>query len=82
MLPPDTQRLVLGLQTVLEDERCPEWIDPVALAFDLGMRPYDVRNTLAQLFGNVDGARHPKKAWYSSDVLEGALPMMFNIGGH
>ena len=82
LLPPDTQRLVLGLQTVLDDERCPEWIDPVALAFDLGMRPYDVRNTLAQLFGNVDGARHPKKAWYSSDVLEGALPMMFNIGGN
>ena len=79
-LPPDMQKLVLALKAVLADERCPEWIDPVALAFDIGMRPYDVRQTMAQLFGNIDGARHSSRAWYSSDVLETALPVMFNIG--
>lgn len=81
-LDPRVQRLVLALKATVDDPDCPEWISPAALAFDIGMRPYDVRNMMDQLFGNIAGARHSARAQYSSEVLGAALPVMFALGGN
>ena len=79
-LPMEYQNLVLALGDAVADPDCPEWLSVEALAFDLGMRPGDVRGMMNQLFGNVQGARHPRRSEYNAEVVGIALQYKFDLG--